>query len=127
MPGFFVFVTIAAIGLALSRLMDSDRVKNHIEERGGQLLEKRWNPFGTGWYGDNNRIYEVRYLDRDGNEHEATCKTHAFSGVYWTDDNIVRSVKPSESTQSLQEENARLLREIERLKRSPADRMRPES
>lgn len=97
--------------------MDSDRVKRYIEERGGQLLKKRWTPFGKGWYGDQNRIYAVRYLDADGNEHQASCKTSIFSGVYWTDDQIVQYAARLERDRSLADENERLRREIERLKR----------
>ena len=116
-PIFFLFIIVAIVGLMISRVMDSDRVKTHLEQRGGKLLEKRWNPFGRGWYGDNNRIYQVRYRDRDGNEHQAACKTSLFSGVYWTDDEIVQYAKRPERTIPLEEENARLRREIQRLKR----------
>jgi len=120
-PVFIVFIVIAVLFTALSRLSDTDRVKGHIEERGGKLLEKKWTPFGTGWYGDHNRIYTVRYLDRDGNEHQATCKTNILSGVYWTDDEIVRYGESHVTAHSLQEENARLRQEIERLKQGSGE------
>lgn len=115
-PVLVIFLIVGVVGWMISRVMDSDRVKSYIEERGGQLLEKRWSPFGRGWYGDTNRVYEVRYVDRDGNEHRATCKTSLFSGVYWTDDEIVRRAERADA-RSLEEENARLRQEIERLKR----------
>ncbi len=117
---FLAFIAFAILFTIVGRFMDTDRVNQHVEERGGRLLEKRWTPFGKGWYGDNNRIYTVRYVDRDGNEHQATCKTNLFSGVYWTDDTIVRYGEGHESARSLEDENARLRREIERLKREGA-------
>lgn len=117
---FVVFIIIAVVGWMISRVMDSDRVESYLGERGGQLLEKRWSPFGRGWYGDTNRVYEVRYLDRDGNEHQATCKTSLFSGVYWTDDEIVKYAKRPDAARPLEEENARLRQEIQRLKRGSA-------
>ena len=117
----WLVIIIVVVVSMLSRLMDTDRIRGHVEERGGKLLEKRWAPFGPGWYGDHKRIYAVRYSDRDGNEHQAHCKTHPFSGVYWTVDNIVGHAKPRVSATEVQEENARLRREIEHLKgRSPA-------
>jgi hypothetical protein len=76
-------------------------------------------PFGPGWFGEkSDRIYAVRYLDKDGNEHEARCKTSMWTGVYFTQDEIVRHAKrPSDKQESLEEENRRLRDELERLKR----------
>ena len=122
-----IFVIFFVIGLVvLFRLLagglDSDRVREYVESRGGRLLESHWAPFGTGWFGTKNeRIYEVRYLDKDGNEHEATCKTSMMAGVYWTEDKIVRYARQEEpaepaETGSLEEENRRLREEIERLR-----------
>ncbi len=43
-----------------------------------------WTFFGPGWAGKNeDRIYEIRYLDKDGNQHHAYCKTSGWSGVYF--------------------------------------------
>ena len=62
--------------------MDGDRVGRYIRNQGGELLEKHWAPLGKGWYGKrSDRIYEVRYRDRDGNIREATVKTSLFTGV----------------------------------------------
>lgn len=125
----FPFVIILVIGLALGfRLiagsMDGDRVERYVRERGGRLLEKTWAPFGKGWFGEkDSRIYEVTYLDRDGNTHRATCKTSMFSGVYFTEDTIITYAARSEGagrpavTEDLAEENRRLRAEIERLRR----------
>ncbi|MCL2348423.1 MAG: hypothetical protein FWC50_09200 [Planctomycetaceae bacterium] len=92
-------------------------------------MEKHWSPFGKGWLGEkDSRIYELTYEDAEGNLHEATCKTSMLSGVYFTEDRIVRKrqqrekhdsqntpLSHEENEVSLQEENRRLREEIERL------------
>lgn len=117
----FVIVIVVAIVIRLmAGGLDHDRVRQYVESRGGQMVEAHWAPFGPGWFGEkSDRIYEVRYLDRDGNEHEAHCKTSLWTGVYFTEDRIVRSATPSAETKtaSLEEENRRLREELERHKR----------
>ena len=84
------------------------------------MIEANWEPFGPGWFGEQegNRIYAVRYLDRDGNEHEAHCKTSMWTGVYFTEDRIVKHAGRADGQQSsLEEENRRLREEVERLRR----------
>lgn len=118
--------------------MDHQRVREYVEGRGGRLLDCHWAPFGTGWFGEkSDRIYEVRYRDRDGNLHQATCKTSMWTGVYWTEDRISqyaeRQAAPAAAEEdqqyvasledenrrlmALEEENRRLREEMERLKR----------
>ncbi len=76
-PGF---IALAIVIRLLAGGMDGGRVRSYIQERGGRLLSSGWAPFGKGWFGEqNDRICEVRYLDRDGHEHEATCKTSLFT------------------------------------------------
>jgi len=117
---FIGFGVVVIFFVALGRLMDDGRVRRHIEKEGGVLLEKRWNPFGKGWFGEQNaRIYELRYRDRDGNTHKATCKTSALAGVYFTDDQIVGQAHSSRD--ALLEENRRLRLEIERLKKERSE------
>ena len=86
------------------------------------MLRANWSPFGPGWFGEkSDRIYRVRYLDADGNEHRAHCKTSMWSGVYFTRDEIVKYAdRPNEKAESLEKENRRLREEIERLKRDGA-------
>jgi hypothetical protein len=98
--------------------MDGERIRRYIESDGGKLLEKQWAPFGKGWFGEqSDRIYEVRYLDRDGREREATCKTSLWTGVYWTDETVRdRSGGAPPPTLALEEENRRLKAENERLR-----------
>jgi hypothetical protein len=90
-PLIFVgFVVLALVIRLLAGGMDGDRVRSYIEQRGGRMLSSGWAPFGKGWFGEkSDRIYEVHYLDQDGNEHQATCKTSLFTGVYFTEDRIV--------------------------------------
>jgi len=118
-----IFVLVAIVIRLLAGSMDGDRVRAYIEERGGRLLSSGWAPFGKGWLGEkSDRIYEVRYLDSDGNEHEASCKTSMFTGVYFTEDCIVRHAKPPTEAQhaspvtEIERENRRLRDELERLK-----------
>lgn len=105
---------------------DAGRVRAYVEERGGQLLSSTWTPFGKGWFGDkSDRIYEVRYLDQEGNEHLASCKTSMFSGVYFTEDNIVahgavparRQDRTTTRLAELERENQWLREELERARR----------
>jgi len=118
-----IFIIIAIVVRLFAGSMDGERVRAYIEERGGRLLSSGWAPFGKGWFGDkSDRIYEVSYLDSDGNEHEATCKTSMFTGVYFTEDRIVRHARPPSETQhgshltDLERENRRLRDELDRLK-----------
>lgn len=101
--------------------IDHDRVERYISELGGKVINKKWNPFGKGWLGSQNeRIYEVRYEDKDGNIHKAICKTSMLAGVYFTQDEIIRpanEIKYSSRTE-LEEENRRLKQQIEDLKRN---------
>ena len=121
MDGFILVIVLFA-GLAIvirlmAGSMDGDRVKEYIASRGGKVLQSDWAPFGRGWFGEkNDRIYEVRYVDADGNVHEATCKTSMFSGVYFTEDRIVQTAESSASDiHMLQEENRRLKERLARL------------
>ena len=88
----FPFIVFAVLALAvLIRLiagsLDRERIRKYVEDRGGTILEIRWDPFGPGWFGSRNeRIYAVSYRDCDGNTHDAHCKTSLWSGVYFTDD-----------------------------------------
>jgi len=103
--------------------MDHGRVRQYVGARHGKVLDIRWAPFGPGWFGEeSDRIYEVRFRDRDGNEHLAHCKTSMFTGVYLTRDNIVKyAPRPVEGeaaadVDSLAEENRRLREELQRLR-----------
>jgi hypothetical protein len=117
--GLLFIIPLVVVIWLVARGLDSDRVKAYIESRGGRLLEKRWAPFGPGRFGEkSDRIYQVRYLDRDGNEHLAHCKTSMWTGVYFTEDRIANyAERPTgQRAASLEEENRRLREELKRLR-----------
>jgi hypothetical protein len=125
--GTIVFLIIAITILILIRVaaggFDSDRIKEEIEAKGGKLISQTWTPFGKGWFGSHDRIYQVDYSDKDGNTHRAFVKTSMFSGVYFTDDQIVEycnehSALPDKNRSALQEENERLKKELLELKQT---------
>ncbi|HZT80353.1 MAG TPA: hypothetical protein VFA26_09030 [Gemmataceae bacterium] len=74
---------IVGIGLWVASMsMDKGRITSYVKERGGRIVSINWAPFGKGWFGEEkDRIYEVVYYDREGNQHWATCKTSLFAGV----------------------------------------------
>lgn len=118
---YIIFGIAALIFAVIIRLqhgsMDGDRIRSYIERQGGKLLDAHWTPFGPGSLDDQrNRIYEVRYLDNDGNQHHAFCKTSGWIGVSFTEDEIEECADASEKETSLEEENRRLREELERLK-----------
>ena len=127
MEGFLLLIPLVLVIALVIRLaaggLDHDRIKRYVEDRGGQVLDANWAPFGPGWFGEkSDRIYGVRYLDPDGNEHEAHCKTSFWTGVYFTEDRIVRyAERPAPPERELEAENRRLREELERLRRQQGD------
>lgn len=126
----FLFIIPAVIVVAIMiRLiagnMDHERIRAYVEQRGGKVIEIIWTPFGPGWFGGGKeRIYQVRYRDHEGNIHDAYARTNMWSGVYFTEDYIrQRSRTPIDEceVESLEEENARLRAELDRLKRKDRD------
>ncbi|HTN02253.1 MAG TPA: hypothetical protein VL132_10260 [Planctomycetaceae bacterium] len=119
----FLIVPILIALMVLIRIgagvLDHSRINAYVASLGGELLSARWSPFGPGWYGEKReRIYAIRYLDREGHEHSAYCKTSLLASVYFTEDRIVRqSATAPPERESLVEENRRLRQEIARLKR----------
>ena len=91
----WLFVLLIPAAVLVGVFCDWDRLKAHLEDRGGRLLRMRWAPFGKGWWGEgSDRIYHVRYLDPDGNERHAFCKTSMGSGVYFPDDKTLGIPNP---------------------------------
>jgi hypothetical protein len=81
-----IFVILAAfvINVAVGRL-DHQRIREHVEAGGGEVLAIVWKRFRKGWFGSGNqRIYDVTYRTRNGKTFTAMCKTAMFAGVYWT-------------------------------------------
>ena len=132
MDGGALFFLIIPVGIVLAILfrvfagnLDHDRLREYVEQRGGKIVSIDWAPFGPGWFGEkSDRIYEVRYIDHDGNKHQAYAKTSMMTGVYFTEDIVQEYAKPpvdAKEVETLEEENARLRMEIERLKRAKGD------
>lgn len=111
-----IFIRLKAVS------MDEERMKAYFQERGGKLIHSDRDEDAQSLLGKPKfRIHWIRYEDRDGNLHVARCKTSMFSGVYLTDDKIIRYGKPHEASPTaladLQAENQRLKDEIDRLQR----------
>jgi hypothetical protein len=119
----FIVFLLGIFAVALIRLahneMDRRRIRGYVESHGDTFIEAKWAPFGPGWLGGiGDRIYVVRYLDRNGIEHAAYCKTSGWSGVYFTEDRNVTITSPLiDELEALEEENRQLRAELERLKR----------
>lgn len=114
-----IFIVIAIIIRLVAGAMDGGRIEDHFSGEGKVFISKEWSPLGKGWFGDSSdRIYLVKYKDKDGHLHEAYCKTSMFSGVYITEDKIVEyNKKAINGIKDLQAENLKLKEEIERLKK----------
>lgn len=115
---FLIIIITLAIAIRLiAGSCDEERIRNHISEIGGELIDKKWDPFGPGWFGEKNaRIYVITYKDSNANTHQAHVKTSMFSGVYLTNDHIIKAA-PSPAP-SLADEKTALknrLAEIERM------------
>ncbi len=125
--GFVIigFILLALFFRFLAGSFDGDRVERYMESRGWKLIDRSWDPFGPGWFGEeNDRIYEVVYEDNDGTIHRAHVKTSMMSGVYLTNDRVVQRNRPVDKYGSetgeidaLMAENEKLRRQVEELKR----------
>ena len=117
------FVVVAIVVSLVIRLMagglDGDRVERYVRDQGWELVDRSWDPFGPGWFGEkDSRIYQIVYRDQRGDLHRAHVKTSMLSGVYLTRDQIVeRAEEPDQASgmEALVAENARLREHIEAL------------
>ena len=92
---FFVFIFAAIAIRIIAGWLDDGWIKNYLSERNCTLIEKKWQLFGPGWFGEkDSRIYKVTYRDAEGNTHQAYVKTSLFSGVYFTEDRITQKAPP---------------------------------
>ncbi len=117
--GIFIIFAIIAICIRLAAgSFDGERVEAYIKKNGWKLVDRSWDPFGPGWFGEqDSRIYQVVYKDKAGNLHKAHAKTSMLSGVYLTNDHIVKKTpsKTTEISQTLTSENERLKERIREL------------
>jgi hypothetical protein len=114
-PGviFVGFIILAVVVRLIAGSFDGDRVEQYIRDMGCELIDKSWDPFGPGWFGEkDSRIYEIVYRDRDGRVHRAHVKTSMMSGVYLTNDRIIED-KPKRSVEDEKAELRRRLAELE--------------
>lgn len=121
--GLVLIILVLSVGWWLfSFYLDSGRIRNDIEVRNGRLVNKSWNPFGKGWFGEKGeRLYDIQYIDSDGNIHNAVCKTSILTGVFWADDFVVGGWQKPSERHTVEEENRRLRAEIEQLRRERRD------
>jgi hypothetical protein len=81
-----------------------------------------WKLFGKGWVsesgkeGGGNRIYKLTYKDTYGNLKQAWSKTAMLSGVFITDENIIKQAKVDGQIISDAEKVALLEDELRKLK-----------
>jgi len=121
MEQLLLFVGIGVLALFIRLVagsFDGERVERYVKEQGWELLDRSWDPFGPGWFAEKDfRIYQIVYLDQQGNVHRAHVKTSMLSGVYLTNDHIVqREDHPTKAQQdTLAEENRRLRERIREL------------
>ncbi|MBN1911245.1 MAG: hypothetical protein JW818_15980 [Pirellulales bacterium] len=120
---FFLFIVIAVVFRLLAGSIDTGRIESYVQQRGWTLLDKSWDPFGPGWFGEkDSRIYQIVYRDTQGDIRRAHVKTSMFSGVYLTNDQVVQRAQhtPADDSRTagdLREENERLRQRIEELER----------
>lgn len=115
------FILLALSFRLIAGGLDGDRVERYVRERGWELVDRSWDPFGPGWFGEkDSRIYQIVYRDREGNLHQAHVKTSMLSGVYLTNDQLIQIKSPSAPPPrpSLAEENRRLRQRIQELERN---------
>ena len=106
-----IFIAIGIGGRLTAGMMNHDRIRTYINNKGGTVIEIVWTPFGPGWFGEkSDAIYEVDYHDRDGNHRRAHCKTGMFSGVYLHNDRLVSIAKTQKTANSL--ENQEMTRQV---------------
>lgn len=76
-PALALVVVVLIINLNVMPRFDRDRVRKHIEEHGGKVVEIIQAP-GTGY----GRGYKVTYMTPGGKQVKAICRTD-LNGVYW--------------------------------------------
>ncbi len=116
---FVVFIVLALAFRLLAGGLDGSRVEDYVRQQGWELVDRSWDPFGPGWFGEkDSRIYQIVYRDQRGDLHRAHVKTSMLSGVYLTRDQIVeRAEEPDQASgvEALVAENERLRERIEAL------------
>jgi catechol 2,3-dioxygenase-like lactoylglutathione lyase family enzyme len=90
----FLAAVIVFFIRSLAGGMDRGRVEEYLRRRGAKLISASGEPLGKGWLGvKSDRIYRVLYVDAEGQERSAICRSSIWSGVYFTEDQPVRLAK----------------------------------
>jgi len=57
--GFVVFAIVVSLVIRLmAGGLDGDRVERYVRDQGWELVDRSWDPFGPGWFGEkDSRIY----------------------------------------------------------------------
>ncbi|SRR5579864_2209512 len=80
LPALALVVVGMIITLNVIPRFDRARIREHIEEHGGKVVEIIRAP----WHG-YDRGYKVTYMTSRGKQVKATCRTD-LNGVYWISD-----------------------------------------
>lgn len=100
-----LFVFVLLVIRMTADYLDRERIRAHVAERGGKVLDIRWVPV---WFGSRERTYDVILSTRGGKTLHATCKTAALAGVFWSADALfeepVYARQPMHEDQSVAEE-----------------------
>ena len=85
----FVVILVLIINSLFSYL-----VKRFITEQGGKILECRLAEFRPGKYPSRgDPVYQVRFLDKSGNEHKSYLRMSFIAGVSIEEDQIIKSIE----------------------------------
>ena len=120
-PSFLIIfvICVAVVIRLLAGSFDGERVEQYIRAMGGELVDRSWDPFGPGWFGEkDSRIYQIVYRDRDGLLHRAHVKTSLMTGVYLTNDQLIDDAEP----EPIEAEKERLRRRLAELDQMSQDR-----
>lgn len=100
-----IFLLLFVVAAVLTFRFDRKRIHEYIERRGARVVSTQWRLLGHGWMSEGqngNRIYEVEYRDAVGNLHRVWCKTAALSGVYTSEDRIIKRVATLDDDEPVQ-------------------------
>lgn len=107
---------------------DRQRIEKDITSRRGKLLDLKRHHQLTEWIMDErDRMYQIRYLDQWGNEHQARGETSRFAGVSWFEDVVIKyadadeDVPEQDQEAKLRSDNAALKAELASLKQTHYD------
>ncbi len=119
MEPFVLVISVLLLGLFFRLIaggFDGERVERYVSDRGWTLLDRSWQPFGPGWFGEkDSRIYQIVFRDEHGDTRRAHVKTSMLSGVYLTDDHVVeRAARDEPAAAKISSEEASSQVELER-------------